>query len=44
MKNIQEYIENKNKELKDLFKKTLSVSKLNEYLKEPFDEITMAEN
>lgn len=44
MKNIQEYIENKNKELKELFKKTLSVSKLNEYLKEPFDEITMAEN
>lgn len=44
MKNIQEYIENKNKELKDLFKKTLSVSKLNEYLKESFDEITMAEN
>lgn len=43
MKNIQEYIENKNKELKELFKKTLSVSKLNEYLKEPFDEITIAE-
>ena len=44
MKNIKEIIENKNKELKELFKHTISVSKLNnEYIKEKFDELKEAE-
>ena len=38
MKNIEQIILEKNKELKDGYKKTLSVSKLNEFLKTPFDK------
>lgn len=43
MKNIKEIIENINLTLKNEFKKTLSVSKLNEYIKEPFDDVAKAE-
>ena len=36
--NIKQIILDKNKELKDSYKKTLSVSRLNEYLKTKFDK------
>ena len=43
MKNIKEIIEQKNNEIKQLFKGSLSVSKLcNEYIKEKFDDVGKA--
>jgi len=44
MNTIIKIIEEKNKQLKDIFKGSLSVSKLcNQYIKEPFDDVGMAE-